>query len=213
VTLTYPDHFPGDPRNWKRHLDTFGKRLKRAFPKSSYVWRLHTAERKSGDNAGEVAPHYHLLIWGVGYADLRGFVPVAWYETVGSGDPKHLRAGTRVEMPHSFRGVMRYVSNELAKLEQATAVEGVGRWWGFHARKLVPWAELVSWVVPDGDVVKIMRWLRRFACRVTREGKIRPLKARAYKSLAVFADGSFWRNKLRGPPGDFLTWSRKVSVC
>jgi hypothetical protein len=199
VTLTYPDHFPADPVVWKNDLKKFWQRLARKFPKSCFVWRLHTLERKSGDNAGEIAPHFHLLVWGVGLGDLRGFVSQAWFETVASGDGRHLRAGTRVEMPRSFKGVMRYCGNELGKVEQATPVDTVGRWWGFYGRKLVPWVEAFLLPVADQDAVKVMRWFRRFA----------GLKARSYKTLAVFADPDFWLRKIRAgpdPPMSYGTW-------
>jgi hypothetical protein len=65
VDLTYPDHFPQDSEIWKAHLEAFFKRFKRRFPKSSGIWKMEFQIRKSGQNKGNLAPHFHLLVWGV----------------------------------------------------------------------------------------------------------------------------------------------------
>ena len=65
VTLTYPDRFPRDAQRWKRDLDALLKRLRRLFPASAGVWKLEVKERQSGDSAGAIAPHFHVLLWGV----------------------------------------------------------------------------------------------------------------------------------------------------
>ncbi|MEI6297692.1 MAG: hypothetical protein WCO84_08730, partial [bacterium] len=74
VTLTYPDHYPTDERVWKRDLDVFLKRIRRKFSKASGFWKMELKERQSGEQAGTVAPHFHLLIWGL---------PAAWSEEGG----------------------------------------------------------------------------------------------------------------------------------
>ena len=83
VTLTYPFDFPERSEQFKRDLDNFIKRLARKFPDVAGVWKLEPQER--------LAPHYHLLVWGVEFEALREFVPSAWCEVVGSDDPNHLR--------------------------------------------------------------------------------------------------------------------------
>ena len=65
LDLTYPDQFPTSCDVWKNHLELFFKRLKRRFPKSSAIWKLEFQTRKSGANQGKIAPHFHLLLWGV----------------------------------------------------------------------------------------------------------------------------------------------------
>jgi hypothetical protein len=50
---------------WKNHLELFFKRLKRRFPQSCAIWKLEFQTRKSGANQGKIAPHFHLLLWGV----------------------------------------------------------------------------------------------------------------------------------------------------
>lgn len=124
LTLTYPNDWPGSPREWKKHLDTWLKRLRRTHPSVWGLWKLEPQRRG--------APHYHLLLWGVEHVS-KEWLSLSWYEVVGSGDLKHLLAGTRVESVRMWNGVKRYASKYLAKrLEDLPEQwrEGVGRWWG-----------------------------------------------------------------------------------
>lgn len=68
VTLTYPDNFPGDPNAWKLHLKAWLKRLKREHPKAAGFWKLELKARQSGESAGQIAPHFHLLLWGIPFS-------------------------------------------------------------------------------------------------------------------------------------------------
>ena len=74
ITLTYPDGFPGDPRVWKGHLKAWFKRLRREHPDAAGFWKLELKARQSGLNQGEIAPHFHLLLWGL---------PEAWDDPNG----------------------------------------------------------------------------------------------------------------------------------
>jgi len=64
-TTTYPDIFPDEAEKFKRDLQTLIERLKRRFPGLGLLWRLEFKRRKSGVNAGKVAPHFHWLLWNV----------------------------------------------------------------------------------------------------------------------------------------------------
>jgi len=180
VTLTYPSEFPGDPAEWKRHLHNFLRRLAYKFENVSGVWKLEPQKRG--------APHYHLMIWGVKYVDLLAFVPEKWYRVVGSGDEKHLRAGTRVEKVRTWRGVMSYCAKYLGKeVKDMPGWSAVGRYWGVFQRDAVPWAELVTVDVTYKQAAQIMRYLRRYA----------HLKSRSYRSLEIFVNNTeFWFERL-----------------
>jgi len=65
VTLTYPDDFPLYREDYKGHLEAFCDRLERRWPGMAVIWKLEFKERKSGENAGKLAPHYHLFVYGV----------------------------------------------------------------------------------------------------------------------------------------------------
>jgi hypothetical protein len=68
ITLTYPNEFPLYRQDYKRHLETFFDRLQRRWPGAAVIWKLEFKERKSGQNKGKIAPHYHLFVYGVPWA-------------------------------------------------------------------------------------------------------------------------------------------------
>lgn len=160
VTLTYPDVFSGNPVKWKRDMDVFGKRLARACPGAAFLWRIEFKARKSGKSAGQVAPHFHLLVYGVGYRKLLDWVGENWWEVVGSGDSDHLKAGTRVEHIYSWGGIMRYVGKYIAK-EEDYPDNWQGRVWGVVGRASLPWAVEVVISLTEDEAVKLVRLGRK----------------------------------------------------
>lgn len=191
VTLTFSDAYQeyDNPDDWKRCLRAFEHRFRRAFPGGSFVWRLEVIDRKSGEYIGTPFPHFHMLVFGVSCRELRSFVPGAWYEVVGTGDEKHLRAGTQVAQVYSRRGIMAYasktvgnISGELGKDVQ-TLSQRVGRWWGVVVRENFTnfMAELKELILEDGESVRLLRVFRRLSRAFSRD----------YRSLTVFIDGDF----------------------
>lgn len=132
LTLTYPAEFP-TARASKKHLKRFFKRLKRAAPGCFGVWKLEPQKRG--------APHFHLLVCGLGVeddgkVDVRGWrewLSRTWYEVVASGDLRHLYAGTQLQKVRSERGAVGYASKYAAKViapEDAAGWVEPGRFWG-----------------------------------------------------------------------------------
>jgi len=159
-TITYPDEFPEGiegQKKIKRDLDNLGKRFRRKFPNGVFIWKLEYVARKSGENAGKVAPHFHLLIWGASFADLKAWLSKAWYQVVGSEDEKHLRAGVRVEYLRSWRGVMYYASKYIAKIDEASVPEGAGRFWGVVGRDYLPLSGVVVIALTALQAIKATR--------------------------------------------------------
>jgi hypothetical protein len=184
ITLTYPQSFP-DARSSKVHLDTFCKRVKRAFPNVGLIWKLEPQQR--------LAPHYHMMLWGWNVGDNQNWVPQAWYEIAGGGDPKHLHwhmgaLGNQhcVQQVRTWNGVTSYASKYLGKTFQVEGWEGVGRYWGVINRDNIPFGELVQQEVTREKAIEIMRCQRRFAHR----------KGSGKKSSTIFCDADQWIEKL-----------------
>jgi hypothetical protein len=127
ITLTYPGEYPKDPHLWKSQLDRMGKRLRRKAPCAAFLWKLEPQERG--------APHFHVMGIGVRYID-REWVARSWYEIVGSGDPDHLKAGTRIEAPKGMDPAAKYASKYVSKPQESTKDywQWPGRWWGVIGR-------------------------------------------------------------------------------
>ena len=192
VTLTYPDEYPVSGTVWKRHLKNFWQRLERQYPKSAFFWVLELKRRKSGTNAGEFAPHFHLLVYGI--PNLRDFIPWLswnWYDVVGSGNENHLKAGTNVQLVRSMRRTAGYVSKALKYISKADVEDlpedwQIGRFWGVYGRSNVPWAHRWICKLTDKEAIQLIRYLRRFA----------RIKARDYRSLSVIADSNQWSDRI-----------------
>jgi hypothetical protein len=121
LTLTYPAEFPTNGRLVKDHWRRFRQWIVRNGAVTG-LWVLEFQERG--------APHFHVFI----REPLDRFdVSAAWYRIVGSNDPKHLSAGTRIESFRKPAAIGGYVMKYAAKMEQKDVPEGysqVGRFWG-----------------------------------------------------------------------------------
>lgn len=162
VTLTYPDEFPCDLELWTSHMQRLRMRIIRKG--WSAVWRREFKIRKSGRNVGEVAPHYHLLVWGTDCQELRRWISTAWWECCGQISDDHLRAGTKVEILRSWRGVISYVSKYMAKVEEYPPdLDSVGRAWGIINSKEIPWASVHAMMLSNAAANQMIRYMRRYA--------------------------------------------------
>ena len=180
MTLTYPDQFPTDPARWKRDIDVFLKRLKRAHPGAVVVWRLEWKERLSGQNQGQIAPHFHLIALSIPWMDLR-WLAESWYETVGSGDIRHLGAGTQAQRIRNKRGILYYAAKYMGKTAESPEF-WTGRVWGVVGRDLLP-VMLVTFQVTWDQFYRIRRvlrsWLEKRTGRKAR-AKLRGMGMTAY---------------------------------
>lgn len=159
VTLTYPSAYPGTWAIWKRHLDSWLKRLRRRLPDSGAVWKLEPQKRG--------APHFHLLLVGTPFL-ARDWLSRSWYEVVKSRDVRHLAAGTQVQIAHSHRGVVAYAAKYVAKHEKLPVEwqDGVGRWWGVAHREAlnIRWQ---IWSVTQPAFYTLVRVVRQLVFRRT----------------------------------------------
>jgi hypothetical protein len=160
VTLTYPDRFPEDAETQKRNFDAMRARLLRKG--AGAVWRREWKPRQSGENAGKLAPHWHLLVWGMGFKELRDWLPSAWYEVCGRICPEHLQAGVSVERLRCWNAVMAYTSKYIAKVVEEGEFTH-GRAWGVINPDRIPWAKKKVAVISLWKAFDMMRYMRRYA--------------------------------------------------
>lgn len=181
LTLTYPREWSPDSRRWKRDQDAFQKRLVRRYPKAFGVWRLEFQERG--------APHFHLLVWGIPRMDF-DWLDAAWFETVESGDLRHLEAGCNCQKVLSWNGVMNYTAKYIAKEadEAEEHHEAVGRWWGVFGRDRFPFQTL-QMTISGAGWYRLRRWVRRLAAGSGAQYR-RLKKALQRRGLSAAAVGS-----------------------
>ena len=147
----------------KQKKHAMEKRFKRVFPNVGGIWRLEFQERKSGALLGVPVPHLHLVIFGassVKPALLQRWLSLAWYQVVGSGDQKHLRAGTNCRVLLSRRHAANYVSKYIGKEENDQFAAG-RRWGAFGALDLSASVVVVLSVDQWIKLKRLVRgWLR-----------------------------------------------------
>lgn len=189
ATLTYPDEWVVDRDRMERDFRAMRRRIKRKGWGS--FWRREWKPRESGLHVGEYYPHYHLLVWGVTLQEFIPWVTVAWWEVCGRLSENHLKAGTNVRSPNSWRQVTAYVSKYMAKLERMPeGFESLGRSWGVINREAIPWSEIDAATVGMPEVHTLFRYMRRYAGLKARGGQ---------RSMKIFCnDPSQWfANALR----------------
>lgn len=186
VTLTYPKSFP-EPKQSKKHLKEFIRRMKKAFPMAGIIWKLEPQKRG--------APHYHLLVWGSSEKNLRAWVPTSWFEIAGGGDNLHLlwhegklKNKHCVNAVYSFKGVWAYASKYLGKTFEVAGWDSkaVGRFWAVVNPDNIPFGEVQTLELSRGEAVQVMRYQKRFA----------KLKSRSYPSITIFCDSEQWVEKV-----------------
>lgn len=147
VHLTYPSEFPIDLRVSQTHLNTFLQYLRRKGAR--YVWVKEFQKRG--------AVHFHIVtdVW-----IPKKILSQRWFEIVGTGDPKHLEAGTRIEKIKSRDHAAAYMCGYLKKSTQKVVpeeVSNVGRFWGSTRGLLVAKSTVILKKVRIRDIKKVYR--------------------------------------------------------
>ena len=153
ITLTYPGEYRADGKAVKKQLNGFLQYLRRLGV--SYCWVLEFQDRG--------APHFHILV--------SGFVPkdevaLRWFKIVGSGDTKHLLAGTRVEGVKGDKNrLLRYLFSYLKKKGNQKNVppeyKEVGRFWG-STRKLLREVGKIVVRCKEFEARRVLRIVRKY---------------------------------------------------
>lgn len=180
-TLTYPNEYSDDPEQWKRDLNTFIKRLERLYPDLCGIWRLEPQIRE--------APHFSGFLWGcdeLSTMEGKKLFSKMWFEVVGSGDEKHLRAGTGIEKPDDVNGLIFYLSKYLSKSEKGGVPQEfkypVGRYWGVFHRDRIS-ASKEEFEIDANMFFKIRRVIKKKLEKCLRKNKFRSIMARNKNGL------------------------------
>ncbi len=179
ITLTYPGQWTADFRRWKKDLDNLRREWDREYGLTEFVWKLEPQKRG--------APHFHLMMYlpesitkdmrkyknRKGYIRWRGesltkarkWLSETWYRLVGSGDIRHLKAGTQMQIAGSAAS-SRYASKYIGKTCQFIDPETgeiilPGRFWGRRNRGILPVEERSTITTWEG-AMKIARQARRY---------------------------------------------------
>ena len=153
MEVGYPADFPMDGKKVKRDIKLLKDSLEREYPGICWTWRLGFQKRN--------APHVHFLTDRlVDYKWLAG----RWYEIVGSGDPKHLKAGTHVDKIKNVGMIINYMVTYMANDKETEVPEGfedVGRFWG--VKRGILECEEFKKIAPYGVTSRKLRLFRRWA--------------------------------------------------
>jgi hypothetical protein len=163
VTLTYArveDWRPSHVRDCLRHVRQWAHR--QGF-KLRYLWVMEAQDRKSGDQVGQFAPHYHLVMWIPGDVALPHFDRQGWW-------PHGMTNSVKAVAP--IRYVMKYASkfDNAEHFPKGARIYGLGgldtdhrlqrRWINWpsfvqgNASYTCKWSRAVGggWVDPDGQI-------------------------------------------------------------
>lgn len=160
IGLTYPQYFPADSQEWKRHLDNFRHAFMEKFPASWFYWKLEPQKRG--------APHYHLLgSLGkeVNIHLLRKYIANLWFSVCGTGDLKHLAAGTRADLLRpSSKGIQAYTSKYIGKVDKKLYAGWVhpGRFWGIIGRGNLPKVIAIAYTISKREFYLMRRMVKRW---------------------------------------------------
>lgn len=148
VTLTYPRDFPTNGRTVMDHWRRMRQWLVRQGHKSGLWFKEFQARG---------APHFHVFLTGPIPHEA---VSETWYRIVGSGDIRHLWAGTRVEALRNPSAAGAYAAKYAAKTlqkEVPSDFSSVGRFWGVWGEPDVSRVE----VLRGSEAVSAVRAVRR----------------------------------------------------
>lgn len=129
TTLTYHQDFSCDPKNYKRDLFNYIKRIKRFYPATQYVWRL--------EEQGRGAPHYHILFFLPEHFSIKekeNFIQeikTSWLEIKKCSCEYCNLYGVKTKVIDSTSKLLSYVSKYSAKVNEENPEHLIGRRWGY----------------------------------------------------------------------------------
>lgn len=171
ITLTYRN-FTDDFTVWKRHLHSFGKRLRYHYPQMAALWRLEFQKRG--------APHFHILAWlarDANVDELRNRFAAIWCKIIGQETAANLEYGVEVAAVTDFRASAFYLSVYQAKDSQERDDIATGREWGVWNRDGLRLEPVEQTEITRQQFLLFRRVLRRhYSAFMRRTGKTERVK-------------------------------------
>jgi hypothetical protein len=155
LTLTYQDLDPV-PDKAERDLDTFWKRLERAFPGVGGVWKMEPQDR------GVV--HFHLMIFGVDFIPVQWLSRI-WHDVTGEEGEAHRKSCVDLEAFVNEDGKLQsYMAEYMEETydvwpgaEPGGPWHTPGRWWGKRGVDNLPFADWrTATVLEEAEAMKLI---------------------------------------------------------
>jgi len=173
ITLTYPPGFGQDGHACKRDLAAFGRRYRRFCESTNPGKDYSLVWWQEWQGNGRV--HLHLL--GTHRAHYK-WIAQAWFDIVGSGNDKHLQAGTQIKkLLGKTSQIISYATKYAVKNEQKQVPESYshpGRFWGVMGNRTVVSAS-TTWSAfqhDDPDVLEARETLKSVMESAEKAGKV-----------------------------------------
>lgn len=147
ATWTYPDEcLPRGRVRLNRDRERLHAKLEKITGKKiPVIWRLERVRRRSGHHAGEMMPHWHMILLGIGFFPYREF-RVAWQEVIDYPHPVSIQFDPIVNGKAATCYIQKYVAKEAEhySLDSGAHLPQEGRHYGYLRKGLIP-REAVRW--------------------------------------------------------------------
>ena len=168
AVLTYPNEFPTDGLTVKNHIDLFKRRLEYQHPGIAWMWGIEFQTRG--------AVHLNFLF--DRFVD-KDWLSQTWFDVVGSGDDKHLRAGTKIQFCTSTDEASGYMAARYSAKKDAQKIipqgfNALGRWWGIKRGLVSPVATKLDLV--NSEIVSSVRTLRKVVEKKVHPRTVQPVR-------------------------------------
>lgn len=201
VTPTYPDDVQHTGDKAKRDLDALTKRLQRRFPSCGGIWRIEIKPRQSGAFIGQLAPHFHIMLFGVPMHEVlfRRWFQRAWSQIVYETDAPPRLVRTRADAIKSRKHAARYCSKYAAKAEEIPDDEKIyeihnwGRRWGVFGA--LDFACQMQLTISGAQLVKLRRQAARWLHGRGSRFEARLARGSPYNGFAVLGLGDLSMSK------------------
>lgn len=174
ATLTYPDDVaPTNSYDTNKHRYLWHRKVEKLTGrKVPGMWRIEWVARKSGPLCGEILPHFHIILFDIGYIQYKE-LRRAWADVIGA----KREPSVRFERMRKGTKVGRYIAKYVAKVPDATNLDNSaylnrgGRHYGYLRKGLIPvevrrWSPQLSVLQAEELLALSREWCPEYASRM-----------------------------------------------